>query len=113
MSNCELKTRPRNFIINNSTEFAEIFDCVLPRFDFSKYTIIGVQGTSPGHFKPKVDIRVLKNDYDKKIIIIVSLSGGRLCENCRVMKPFYRREIYMDKLNADYKIEFNYIKIDG
>jgi hypothetical protein len=111
-NNCDFKTRPDRFIINNMPEFNEMSACVISKFEFNKYTIIGVQGTSPGHFKPKVDIRILQNDYDKKIIIEVTLSGGKLCETCRVNKPFYRRVIYTDKLNTDYNIEFNYTKID-
>jgi len=111
--NCEFKTRPSTFIIDNVNQFSEMSDCVMPKFDFDNYTIIGVQGTSPGHFQPKVDILVYQNDTDKKIIIEVTLSGGKLCEACRVNKPFYRRIIYTDKFNSDYSIEFNYIKVDG
>lgn len=110
--NCEFKTRPGKFVINNENEYSEMSYCKIPKFDFHKFTIIGVQGTSPGHFQPKVDISVYKNDIDKKIIIEVTLSGGKLCESCRVNKPFYRRVIYTDKLNPEYNIEFNYIKIN-
>jgi hypothetical protein len=110
---CVFHPSSDQFIINSKTEFNEISDCNLLRYDFNKYTIIGVQGYSPGHFEPAVDIRIFQNDYDKKIVVEVTLSGGKLCEGCRVNKPFYRRVIYTDKLNSDYLIEFKYIKIDG
>lgn len=88
-------------------------DCLLSNFDFKKYTVIGVQGTSSGHFQPIVDLQVLKNDRDKLFIIDVTISGGKLCEACKVNRPFYRRVIYTEKLNPEYTIEFNYVKIDG
>jgi hypothetical protein len=112
-NNCDFKTRPNTFIIDNIDQFNEMSDCPIHKFDFDNHTIIGVQGTSPGHFQPKVDIAVYQNDTDKTIIIEITLSGGKLCEACRVNRPFYRRIIYTDKLNSEYSIEFNYIKIDG
>lgn len=109
--NCEFKSG--RFIINNATEFKEMSSCRIPKFDFRNYTIIGVAGSSPGHFVPRVDLRIIKNDFERKITIEVTLSGGKLCEACRVMKPSYRRVIYASKFNADYRIEYKYIKIDG
>ena len=111
-NNCKFKTRPGTFIINNVVQFNEMTVCSESKFDFNNHTIIGVQGTSPGHFQPKVDISIYKNDKDKKIIIEVTLSGGKLCEACRVNTPFYQRIIYTDKLNPEYNIEFKYIKVD-
>jgi len=106
-TSCDFKSRPAKFIIENQEEFKELSNCNL-RFDFDKYIIIGVQGTSPGHFIPIIDFKILKNDSFKKIVIEVTISGGKAC-NCRVSKPFYRRILYIDKLEDNYEYEFNYI----
>jgi hypothetical protein len=108
--NCNFKARPDRFVINSEEEFREMSDCKLNRFDFHRYTIIGVQGTSPGHFKPKVDLFAYKNDIEKLIIIEVTLSGGTLCETCRVNKPSYSRVIFTDKLNPEYRIQCRLVK---
>ncbi|NOR86821.1 MAG: hypothetical protein GQ527_04370 [Bacteroidales bacterium] len=109
--NSGFKTRPSRFVINNKDEFKEMSNSILLNFDFTKHTIIGVQGISPGHFEPIIDIRILENEIEEKIIIEVILSGGKSC-SCRVMKPHYRKVIYTDKLNSNFEIGFNFIRIN-
>jgi hypothetical protein len=106
---CDFNYYPGQFIIKSRQEFKEFAYCK-PELDFDKYILLGVQGSSSGHFVPVVDLRILKDTINKKIIIEVKLSGGKIC-NCRVMKPSYRRVVFIDKLEDDYKFEFKFLKI--
>lgn len=107
---CEFDTHQKNyFVINNLNEFKEISDCSIFNYDFSKYTIIGVQDHSPGHSMPNVDIIITQDNNLKNIIVEVLLSDVTPCyDGCRVVTPFYRRIIYTEKLNPTYPIEFKF-----
>jgi hypothetical protein len=106
---CNLSSN--KIIANNLEEIKKLTDCDFLRFDFNKYTIIGIKESSPGHFIPDINFRISKNIEFKTINVVVLLSGGRTC-NCRVVKPFYERMIYIDKIDGDYTYEFNIINID-
>lgn len=69
--------------------------------------MIVIQGGSPGHFQPFVNVWITKDVKNKKYILDVELSGGVPC-NCRVMKPNYRRVIYTGKFEDGYEIVFQY-----
>ena len=99
-------------IANSLNEIKGLSDCNFLNFDFSRYTIIGIKGSSPGHFIPDIDFRISKNLINKTIIVEVLFSGGKTC-NCRVVKPLFKRIIYVDKIEVGYKFEFKYVNIDN
>jgi hypothetical protein len=106
---CNLSSN--KIIANNPEEIKKLTDCNFLRFDFNKFTIIGIKESSPGHFIPDINFRISKNIESKTINVVVLLSGGKTC-NCRVVKPSYERMIYIDKIDEDYTYEFNIINID-
>jgi hypothetical protein len=99
-------------VANSMQEFRRISDCDFVGLNFDRYTIIGIKGLSPGHFDPKIDFRILQNRDSKTINIEILLSGGKSCP-CRVMKPFYKRMIYIDKIEEGYTYKFKYIYTDN
>jgi hypothetical protein len=99
-------------IANNLDEIRVLSDCSFLKFDFNRYTVIGIDGSSPGHFIPKIDFRILQNISTKTITVEVLFSGGKTC-NCRVVKPLYKRMIYVDKIAEEYTYEFKYINTDN
>jgi hypothetical protein len=99
-------------IANSQDEIRGHSDCDFLKFDFSRYTIIGIKGSSPGHFVPVIDFRILKNTINKTINVEVLFSGGKTC-NCRVVKPLYKRMIYVDKMETGYTFEFKYVNADN
>ena len=98
-------------VANNIEEIKKLTDCNFLRFDFNKFTIIGIKGSSPGHFIPDINFRISKNIDSKTIDVEVMLSGGKTC-NCRVVKPSYQRMIYIDKIEEDYTYAFKIVNID-
>lgn len=103
---CDFKPDSGKFVINSKKEFKEITSCILLNYDFDKYTIIGVQGTTEGSgAKDRVDIRILKDDKDSKYIIEAIVY---YCGNNRMIYP-YKKIIYTDKLQSDYDIAFKVI----
>ena len=98
-------------IANSKDELRKFSGCNFLKFDFNRYTIIGVKGSSPGHFNPVINFRILKDDHNKKVTIEVLFSGGKTC-NCRVVKPLYKRMIYVDKIEDDYNFEFKSVNTD-
>ncbi len=108
-NSCDFKTKPNRFIINNEAEFKELSMCKISSIDLESYTIIGIQGSSPGHFSPAVGLVIFKDDIEKKYVFKVDISGGVACDNaCRVNRPFYQKIVYTDKLEPEYRIEYLY-----
>jgi hypothetical protein len=99
-------------IANSLDEIRRHSDCNFIKFDFNRYTIIGIKGSSPGHFVPDIDFRITKNKNNKTINVEVLFSGGKTC-NCRVVKPLYKRMIYVDKIEMGYTFEFKAVNIDN
>jgi hypothetical protein len=99
-------------IANSLQEIRRLSDCNFLKFNFDRYTIIGIKGSSPGHFIPKIDFKISKNMNTKTITVEVLFSGGKTC-NCRVVKPLYRRMIYIDKIEDGYTFEFKYANTDN
>ena len=67
-TNCYFNKNIGHFIINNESELTELSNCKIPTFNFAEHTIIGLQGESPGHYSPNVNLRILKNESEKKIV---------------------------------------------
>ena len=104
--NCSPIANSSEFIVNSYEDFSVKFNCLSLNFDFSKYTILALQGMMKGHDQAQIDFQIKRDDNLKCFLINATIYGGKIC-NCRVMKPGYDKVIYIDKVPADYTIKFN------
>jgi hypothetical protein len=99
---CSFRTDSNKFIIRNRTEFFRLTNCSFVGIDFERYSIIGVNGYIGGCKVPVVEYRIIKDVNKRQYFIeaIVYQFGS-----CKRGNP-YRRTVYVDKLEEDYKIHF-------
>jgi hypothetical protein len=107
--NCAPIGTSSEIVVNNYEEFSVKFNCVSLNFDFSKYTILAIQGRMKGHDQAQIDFQIKKDDNLKSFLISATIYGGKVC-NCRVMKPGYDKVVYIDKVPAGYTIKFNILE---
>ena len=99
---CSFKADSGKFVINTKEELKQISKCILVNYDFSKYTIIGVNGGIGGCGQPTVDIKITRDDYGKKYLIDAKVLNYGSCKR----NNYYKRIIYTEKLRSDYKVVF-------
>jgi hypothetical protein len=104
---CSFKSESGKIFINSIEDYKEVTNCSLQNYyKFENNTIIGIQGAVGGCSLPTVDFNVYKDDVRKEYIIeAIIISYG----NCK-RNNMYKRIIYVDSLNDNYKVIFKKLK---
>ncbi|MGD2035859.1 MAG: hypothetical protein PVF73_12425 [Bacteroidales bacterium] len=90
------------FIIRDAGDLAKFAGSISPEVDLNKKTVLGFRGTASGCSPPVIEIKVLRDDLNKKYLVDAVVYEEGFCKKLF----FYRKVLTTDKIKKNYRVEF-------
>ena len=97
----------KSFVIYQKSDALWVLDCKLSKFDFYKYTIVGMLRSTCGS-EGRIALKIFRDDKNRKYIIKSRFQNECSCRKLRQSPEV--RIVYTKRLKNNYKIEYKYLK---